>query len=61
MSKYAATGGIDPSTFTITDEPYTETKPVQGSKYDGIFPKLKQGQRLVCGSGFAGLAAQRAA
>lgn len=44
---------IDPSALYITDEPFEGGRPVQGSKYDGIFSELKKNQRLVCPSGQA--------
>lgn len=45
---------IDPSSLYITDEPFVESRPVQGSKYDEIFSKLPKNQRLVCATGQAG-------
>ena len=44
---------IDLSTLYITDEPFSESHPVQGSKYDEIFSKLPKNQRLVCATGQA--------
>ena len=44
---------IDPSTLYITDEPFTEGRAVQGSKFDQIFESLPKNQRLVCATGQA--------
>lgn len=44
---------IDPSTLYITDEPFVESRPAYGSKYDAIFSKLPKNQRLVCATGQA--------
>lgn len=50
---------IDPSSLYITDEPFTEVRAVQGSKFDEIFSKLPKNQRLVCATGqAAGLSKQ---
>ena len=44
---------IDVSKFFITDEPYEENRRYYGSKYDAIFAKLKQNQRLAVPEGTA--------
>lgn len=59
MSKTTKTGSIDPASLKIVDEAYVAERPPQGSKYDEIFSKLKQGQRLVCGAGHAGRLSQQ--
>ena len=59
MSKNVKQGGIDPASLRIVDEAYVEKRAAQGSKYDEIFSMLKQGQRLVCGSGHAGRLSQQ--
>ena len=57
--KYTKQGSIDPASLKIVDEAYVAERPPQGSKYDEIFSKLKQGQRLVCGAGHAGRLSQQ--
>ena len=58
-NKYTKQGSIDPASLKIVDEAYVAERPPQGSKYDEIFSRLKQGQRLVCGAGHAGRLSQQ--
>ena len=58
-NKYTKQGSIDPASLKIVDEAYVAERPPQGSKYDEIFSKLKQGQRIVCGAGHAGRLSQQ--
>lgn len=58
-NKHIKQGSIDPASLKIVDEAYVAERPPQGSKYDEIFSKLKQGQRLVCGAGHAGRLSQQ--
>ena len=58
-NKHIKQGSIDPASLKIVDEAYVAERPPQGSKYDEIFSKLKQGQRIVCGAGHAGRLSQQ--
>jgi len=58
-NKTTKTGSIDPASLKIVDEAYVAERPPQGSKYDDIFSRLKQGQRIVCGAGHAGRLSQQ--
>ena len=44
---------IDPQSLSITDEPFPGRQLREGSKYEGIFSAVRQGQRIKCPEGTA--------
>jgi hypothetical protein len=54
MKKSTPNKPIDPAELSINNDPYTGRERTSEGKYDPIFRKAKQGQRIVCPEGRAG-------